>query len=101
MLSVVCRKPGELALEERPLPERSRDEVLIAIRRIGICGTDYHIFEGLHPFLQYPRIMGHELSAEVLDAPKGASTPLATRWLSFRTSRVGCASPAARVHQCD
>jgi len=72
MLSVVCRKPGELALEERPLPERKSDEVLIGIRRIGICGTDYHIFEGLHPFLQYPRVMGHELSAEVLEAPKGS-----------------------------
>ena len=72
MMSVVCRKPGELALEERPLPERQPDEVLIGIRRIGICGTDYHIFEGLHPFLQYPRVMGHELSAEVLEAPKGS-----------------------------
>ena len=73
MLSVVCRQPGELALEERPLPERKPDEVLIGIRRIGICGTDYHIFEGLHPFLQYPRVMGHELSAEVLEAPKGSA----------------------------
>lgn len=73
MLSVVCRAPGELSLEERPLPERKQDEVLIGIRRIGICGTDYHIFEGLHPFLQYPRVMGHELSAEVLEAPKGGA----------------------------
>lgn len=72
MMSVVCRKPGELALEERPLPERRGDEVLIGIRRIGICGTDFHIYEGLHPFLQYPRIMGHELSAEVLEVPKGS-----------------------------
>ncbi len=72
MMSVVCRKPGELALEERPLPERRGDEILLGIRRIGICGTDYHIYEGLHPFLQYPRIMGHELSAEVLEAPKGS-----------------------------
>jgi threonine dehydrogenase-like Zn-dependent dehydrogenase len=73
MLSVVCRQPGELAHEERPLPERKPDEVLIGIRRIGICGTDYHIFEGLHPFLQYPRVMGHEISAEVLEAPKGSA----------------------------
>ena len=73
MMTVVCRKPGELALEERPLPERGADEVLLGIRRIGICGTDYHIYEGLHPFLQYPRIMGHELSAEVLEAPKGSA----------------------------
>jgi 2-desacetyl-2-hydroxyethyl bacteriochlorophyllide A dehydrogenase len=70
MRAVVCRKPGEMALEERPLPDRRGNEILLAIRRIGICGTDYHIYEGLHPFLQYPRVMGHELSAEVIEAPK-------------------------------
>ncbi len=73
MRAIVCREPGMLALEERPLPERRADEILLAIRRIGICGTDYHIFEGLHPFLHYPRIMGHELSAEVIEAPKGSA----------------------------
>jgi 2-desacetyl-2-hydroxyethyl bacteriochlorophyllide A dehydrogenase len=73
MEAVVCRKPGELALETRSEPRRSSDEVLIGIRRIGICGTDFHIFEGSHPYLQYPRIMGHELSGEVLEAPKGSA----------------------------
>ena len=73
MRAIVCRQPGELTLEERPLPERGPDQVLLGIRRIGICGTDYHIFEGLHPFLQYPRVMGHELSADVLEAPKGSA----------------------------
>ncbi len=34
-----------------------------------MCGTDYHIFEGKHPFLQYPRVMGHELAVEVIEAP--------------------------------
>jgi 2-desacetyl-2-hydroxyethyl bacteriochlorophyllide A dehydrogenase len=41
---------------------------LVRPRRVGICGTDYHIFEGKHPFLQYPRIMGHELAVEVVEA---------------------------------
>jgi 2-desacetyl-2-hydroxyethyl bacteriochlorophyllide A dehydrogenase len=41
-------------------------------RRVGICGTDYHIYEGKHPFLQYPRVMGHELAVEVLEAPAGS-----------------------------
>jgi hypothetical protein len=72
MRAVVCRKPGELALEERPLPTPGAGEILLAIRRIGICGTDYHIYDGLHPYLEYPRIMGHELSGEVLEAPKGS-----------------------------
>ena len=69
MRAVVCRSPGELALEERPEARRADGEALIAVRRIGICGTDYHIYEGSHPYLQYPRVIGHELSGEVLEAP--------------------------------
>jgi 2-desacetyl-2-hydroxyethyl bacteriochlorophyllide A dehydrogenase len=42
--------------------------VLIRIRRIGLCGTDYHIFAGDQPFLSYPRVMGHELAGEVAEA---------------------------------
>ena len=72
MKAVVCRKPGQLVLEERPEPKRTHGEVLVQIRRIGICGTDYHIFEGAHPYLDYPRVMGHELSAEVLEVPAGS-----------------------------
>jgi 2-desacetyl-2-hydroxyethyl bacteriochlorophyllide A dehydrogenase len=69
MRAVVCRKPGELELEDRPEPLRRDDEALVQIRQVGICGTDFHIFEGSHPYLDYPRVMGHELSAEVLEAP--------------------------------
>ncbi len=42
------------------------------IRRAGVCGTDLHIFEGSHPYLEYPRVIGHELSGEVADAPRGS-----------------------------
>jgi len=76
MRAVVCRRPGELALEERPEARRGAGEALIAVRRVGICGTDYHIFEGAHPYLHYPRVIGHELSGEVLEAsPDGALSP--------------------------
>jgi len=75
MRAVVCRAPGDLVLEDRPEPERGEGEVLVRVRRMGICGTDFHIYEGSHPYLQYPRIMGHELSGEVLEAPSGS--PLA------------------------
>ena len=70
MDALVCLKPGELAIEDRPSPQRGVREALVRPRRVGICGTDYHIYEGTHPFLQYPRVMGHELAVEVLEAPK-------------------------------
>jgi 2-desacetyl-2-hydroxyethyl bacteriochlorophyllide A dehydrogenase len=73
MRALVCRRPGELAIEDWPEPQRGEAEVLIGVRRIGICGTDYHIFEGTHPYLQYPRILGHELSGEVLEVPPSSA----------------------------
>lgn len=73
MKSVVCHTPGVLRMELRPVPERKSDEVLIRVRRIGICGTDLHIFQGTQPFLNYPRIMGHELAGEVVEAPAGSA----------------------------
>lgn len=72
MEALVCLKPGELAVEERAEPRPATGEVLLRIRRVGICGTDYHIYEGNHPYLQYPRVMGHELAAEVVEAPAGS-----------------------------
>jgi len=73
MQAVVCRQPGEIAVEDRPEPARGEAEVMVGVRRIGICGTDFHIYEGKHPFLQYPRIVGHEFSGAVLEAPKGSA----------------------------
>jgi 2-desacetyl-2-hydroxyethyl bacteriochlorophyllide A dehydrogenase len=73
MQAVVCRQPGEMAIEERPEPARGAAEVLVGVRRIGICGTDFHIYEGKHPYLQYPRIVGHEFSGVVLEVPEGST----------------------------
>jgi 2-desacetyl-2-hydroxyethyl bacteriochlorophyllide A dehydrogenase len=66
--SLVCVAPGELRIEQRKSPRLASGEVLVRPRRIGICGTDFHIYEGKHPFLQYPRVMGHELAVEVVES---------------------------------
>lgn len=68
MAVIVCPEPGSLAVETRERPARAPGEVLLRIRRVGMCGTDYHIFRGTQPFLAYPRVMGHELAGEVVDA---------------------------------
>jgi 2-desacetyl-2-hydroxyethyl bacteriochlorophyllide A dehydrogenase len=70
--ALVCTEPGSLQLERRPAPLVDGDKALVRPRRIGICGTDYHIFEGKHPFLQYPRVMGHELAVETVEVPAGS-----------------------------
>jgi 2-desacetyl-2-hydroxyethyl bacteriochlorophyllide A dehydrogenase len=72
MLTVICETPGTLRAEDRPMPLRGDDEVLLRVKRVGICGTDLHIFTGNQPYLNYPRVMGHELSGVIEDAPAGS-----------------------------
>lgn len=67
--ALVCSAPGKLQIDRRPAPRPEPRDALVKPRRIGICGTDYHIYEGKHPYLQYPRVMGHELAVEVVEAP--------------------------------
>jgi 2-desacetyl-2-hydroxyethyl bacteriochlorophyllide A dehydrogenase len=68
MKTLVCSSPGHLEYEAGPLPTLSPGQALLRIRRIGICGTDLHAFEGTQPFLDYPRILGHELAGELVAA---------------------------------
>lgn len=63
-----CLESGEFVLTTREAPNEVPDgHVLIDVAAVGICGTDYHIFQGKHPFLQYPRVIGHELSGHVVN----------------------------------
>ena len=72
MKAVLCREPGVLDIVERPSPaEPAAGWVRLAVSHVGICGTDYHIFEGKHPFLEYPRLIGHELSGVVAEVGEG------------------------------
>jgi 2-desacetyl-2-hydroxyethyl bacteriochlorophyllide A dehydrogenase len=70
---VTCVEPGTLALAERPRPVRAPGEVLVRIRRVGVCGTDYHIVQGTQPYLSYPRVMGHELAGTIEEADEAGS----------------------------
>lgn len=91
MDALVCLEPGRLAIETRPAPLRAEGEVLVRPRRVGICGTDYHIFEGKHPFLTYPRVMGHELAVEVVQAPTDSD---------FRSGEVVVVNPYLSCGRC-
>jgi 2-desacetyl-2-hydroxyethyl bacteriochlorophyllide A dehydrogenase len=66
MKTLVCTKPGEFSYEEGEMPVLQKGQAIIKIKRIGICGTDLHAFEGTQPFFEYPRILGHELAGELL-----------------------------------
>ena len=68
MKSLVCIKPGAFEYQETARPVLSKGYAILKLKRIGICGTDLHAFEGTQPYFSYPRILGHELGAEIVDA---------------------------------
>jgi 2-desacetyl-2-hydroxyethyl bacteriochlorophyllide A dehydrogenase len=67
MKVLVCESPGVLNYAEQKKPSFKKGEALVRIHKVGICGTDLHAFEGVQPYFQYPRILGHELGAEYID----------------------------------
>ena len=71
MKTLVCTTPGHFSYEDTLTPASQEGHTLIRIRRIGICGTDLHAFEGTQPFFSYPRILGHELAGEIMETDRG------------------------------
>lgn len=66
MKTIECREPNRFVMKETEKPAPGPGEALIRIKRIGICGTDLHAYRGRQPFFTYPRILGHELAAEIV-----------------------------------
>jgi 2-desacetyl-2-hydroxyethyl bacteriochlorophyllide A dehydrogenase len=67
MKSIILNNPFSFQKIERDIDDSlAENEALIKIHRIGICGTDYHAYRGKQPFFSYPRVLGHELGAEVV-----------------------------------
>ncbi|MCC2818436.1 alcohol dehydrogenase catalytic domain-containing protein [Lachnoclostridium pacaense] len=71
MLQQVMTSPGVIEFKEVPVPEPGEGQVLIKIMKIGICGSDIHVYHGEHPFTKYPVTQGHEVSGEITALGQG------------------------------
>ena len=67
MKYIICEEPHNFKLREKEAPSRKPGEALLKVHRVGICGTDIHAYGGNQAFFKYPRILGHELAAEIMD----------------------------------
>ena len=67
MKILTCTSPGHFEYSSGAKPDLTKGQAIIKVKRIGICGTDLHAFEGTQPYFTYPRILGHELSGELVD----------------------------------
>lgn len=68
MKALVLQKPGQASIETIPDPTASNGDVLLKVRMVGFCGSDLNSFRGLNPLVSYPRILGHEVSATVVES---------------------------------
>src|SRR5512135_1996575 len=73
MLQAVMTNPGEIKFHDVDRPSPAPDEVLIQVKRIGVCGSDIHVYHGLHPYTGYPVVQGHEVSGVVAEIGAGVS----------------------------
>ena len=67
MLQAVMTQPGRIEINEVAKPPFAPDQVLIEIKRIGVCGSDIHVYHGVHPYTGYPVIQGHEVSGVIAE----------------------------------
>ncbi|MBN1681566.1 MAG: alcohol dehydrogenase catalytic domain-containing protein [Anaerolineae bacterium] len=65
MKQAVMISPGKIELRQVEKPTLKDHEVLMQTKRIGVCGSDIHVFHGLHPYTPYPVVQGHEVSGIV------------------------------------
>jgi L-iditol 2-dehydrogenase len=65
MKQAVMTAPGVIEYRDVDAPAPQDDEVILATKRIGVCGSDIHVFHGLHPYTSYPVVQGHEIGGLV------------------------------------
>ena len=70
MKAIVIPNPNEIEIREIDMPHVKEGEALLKVKYVGICGADVASFTGNQPFTTYPRIPGHEFSAEIVEIPE-------------------------------
>lgn len=74
MKAVQVVSPGNMQMIEKEKPMIEHDhEVLIKVKMVGICGSDMHIYHGTNPLATLPRIIGHEVTGEIVEVGKGVT----------------------------
>jgi threonine dehydrogenase-like Zn-dependent dehydrogenase len=90
--ALVLKNAGNASVESIRDPERSDEEILLKVRMVGFCGSDLNSFRGLNPLVSYPRILGHEVCATVIESNSNAFSAGTDVPLNPYTSCGKCAS---------
>ncbi|WP_203340631.1 zinc-binding alcohol dehydrogenase family protein [Planococcus beijingensis] len=75
MKAVQVPEAHNMQIIDQELPKiQNSDEVLVKVKRVGICGSDMHIYHGTNPLATYPRVVGHEVAGEVVKVGSSVET---------------------------
>jgi 2-desacetyl-2-hydroxyethyl bacteriochlorophyllide A dehydrogenase len=69
---ICIEEPGQVVYKELPMPKRKQGEALLKLLYGGICGSDLGTYRGTFAYAGYPRIPGHEFSAEIVEIEDNA-----------------------------
>ena len=67
MKQQLMTEPRKITFRTIPVPNPGPDQVLVKIKKIGVCGSDIHVFHGTHPYTAYPVTQGHEVSGQIVE----------------------------------
>lgn len=100
MKAVTLTGPGQVRMTDLPEPQPQAGDLLVRVEMVGLCGTDLNSFRGKNPLVSFPRVIGHEIAATVLQG--SAAVPAGTRVVvSPYTSCGHCpACRRGRVNAC-
>jgi threonine dehydrogenase-like Zn-dependent dehydrogenase len=68
MKAVMVKAPGDAAVVDVPAPQPADGHAVLRVRMVGMCGSDLSTFRGTNPLVSYPRVLGHEVAATVLES---------------------------------
>ena len=71
MKQAVMTSPGVIEFRDIPAPRPDPGQVLLRIKRIGVCGSDIHVYHGKHALTPYPVVQGHEVSGVIEELGTG------------------------------
>jgi L-gulonate 5-dehydrogenase len=77
MLTVMTTAPGVMEVQEADPPAPGPGQALVAVEAVGLCGSDFHLYDGKHPYARFPQVQGHEFVGHVESFGSGYEGPLA------------------------
>ena len=92
MKAVYIVEPGKVEIRDIPAPVRKKGEALLRVLRVGICGSDLGSYRGTFAYFDYPRIPGHEFSAEIVEIDDND--------LGFKPGMIVTADPYFNCGEC-